>query len=1018
MNNGFNGYCEWLGIDTHGQLISFYRLLDLPEFETDCRAIESAAAERVRVLEPHMTGSHRDVAGRIINELLTAKRCLCDPKLKAAYDAKLQKLNGAIPSPPTTSSPTTDNPQPQNGHLPTAAEFFASASGIGKHTLSPLSEPATIPEKEPSGLAQPDCSADEPTVSTESPAEDDDLYQVASAPNDEASPSTALPTNGQVATPVKENPGEKPSLKPTADTKPSQLAEFWTRLEPHHQNLRYAGLAIALLFLVGLAVFSMRPATQELEAKAPPTRRPIELTSIPTAPLTLALPPEQAVREHQELSVPLSVANAEAASGSIKYTLLDQAPADMFIDPQGKLRWTPGEEDGGRRFAVRIRATTGGRTADVTMEIRVEEVNEPPVLQPVSDLLVDAGQEVYLQLSATDVDLPVQPISYEMLGGPRAAKLDANTGVLRFQVPKQDAGREHLFVVRARDGVGVSPQQQFVVRVKPEEKAPPVKTVAKQNPPKEKPVAKPAPPEPVKIRHSVPEQTAIQAADQLFRETFARDLERATGNEAKSQFAEKLLDQAGRLTAVPAEMYVLLQAAADLAVEAGNAPLATRAADLLADNFELLGHQVRAGLLMKLGSGRNTRSTADQARLVESAIDTVKLSIAADDLKIAQDMALLAVRVANSANNGELLQLANEIKKEILILDRQFPGLGTALISAEHPGAEPATCGKAGSWLCLVRGDWSTGLPLIAQGDDLTLKSTAALELANPADPMQQVDIADLWWEQAENSRGIVRWQLRRRAAHWYKIAQPDTQGLIKQKLAIRIEEAEADVENPLVVAPTQRKTSTPATEEKESPAADSREFAVGGSQNLLQVLAANEKFSAAGFGRNGNEFASLGAGAKLPLPAIIDRGASYEVDLEFSMTGEGRTGLAVILPLGKNAGAVVLTDEQYRGLTQLVMVDKQQGASNPTATKGRLRPRKRTKSHIKVQVDESDVRVLVTIDGTPVIDWRGSQSSISSHKLVSLNNDEQLGLWAAEPGVVFHKVNFTLRNGTSSKPR
>ena len=67
VNNGFNGYVEWLGIDTHGKLMTYYRLLGVTALEKDVAVIESAAANQQALLEPHIIGPHSQVASRILN---------------------------------------------------------------------------------------------------------------------------------------------------------------------------------------------------------------------------------------------------------------------------------------------------------------------------------------------------------------------------------------------------------------------------------------------------------------------------------------------------------------------------------------------------------------------------------------------------------------------------------------------------------------------------------------------------------------------------------------------------------------------------------------------------------------------------------------------------------------------------------------------------------------------------------------------------------------------------------------
>ena len=48
---------------------------------------------------------------------------------------------------------------------------------------------------------------------------------------------------------------------------------------------------------------------------------------------------------------------------------------------------------------------------------------------------------------------------------------------------------------------------------------------------------------------------------------------------------------------------------------------------------------------------------------------------------------------------------------------------------------DPAACKVAGEFLCFHKGQWSSGLPLLAAGDDETLARLAKTELAGPEDP-------------------------------------------------------------------------------------------------------------------------------------------------------------------------------------------------------------------------------------------------------------------------------------------
>jgi hypothetical protein len=96
VNEAFNPYREWLGLDSHIEAPNYYELLGLPQFEGDAARLLAAADRalvRVRGFRP---GAQAAAWARLLDELAAAKRCLCDPQLKTAYDQSLR--SGAAPT--------------------------------------------------------------------------------------------------------------------------------------------------------------------------------------------------------------------------------------------------------------------------------------------------------------------------------------------------------------------------------------------------------------------------------------------------------------------------------------------------------------------------------------------------------------------------------------------------------------------------------------------------------------------------------------------------------------------------------------------------------------------------------------------------------------------------------------------------------------------------------------------------------------------------------------------------------
>ena len=96
----FDPYHKWFGIPPSQQPPSHYRLLGLELFEPDREVIDAAANQRIAYLQDIAAGPHGDASQRLLNEVAFARRCLLNPKNKAAYDQLLQQKAAAKPASP------------------------------------------------------------------------------------------------------------------------------------------------------------------------------------------------------------------------------------------------------------------------------------------------------------------------------------------------------------------------------------------------------------------------------------------------------------------------------------------------------------------------------------------------------------------------------------------------------------------------------------------------------------------------------------------------------------------------------------------------------------------------------------------------------------------------------------------------------------------------------------------------------------------------------------------------------
>lgn len=169
----------------------------------------------------------------------------------------------------------------------------------------------------------------------------------------------------------------------------------------------------------------------------------------------------------------------------------------------------------------------------------------------------------------------------------------------------------------------------------------------------------------------------------------------------------------------------------------------------------------------------------------------------ADEIELALDVCEAARPAAQKSRQfalvKELAAKADDLKKQ----QASSQEYRKALAVMENDPADPAANLAAGRYLCLVKGDWERGGPMLTLGSDAALKVGAIMELRGADSAEQQAAIGDAWWDVAETKQGAERDSLRLRAGSWYRQAAPKLAGglaglKIKQRLE-EIQQREAD---------------------------------------------------------------------------------------------------------------------------------------------------------------------------------------------------------------------------------
>ncbi len=162
------------------------------------------------------------------------------------------------------------------------------------------------------------------------------------------------------------------------------------------------------------------------------------------------------VQELSPLTFTATATDADRVDGVadvLAYSLIN-APLGAAINPAtGAFSWTPTEaQDGSFTFTVRV---TDGRLSDQEqITVTVQEINTPPALVlAAAPATVNELAAFTLQASATDADVPANPLTFSLVSFPAGAAIHPTTGLITW-TPTEAQGNNtgYGFTVRVSDG--------------------------------------------------------------------------------------------------------------------------------------------------------------------------------------------------------------------------------------------------------------------------------------------------------------------------------------------------------------------------------------------------------------------------------------------------------------------------------------------------------------------------------------------------------------------------------------
>ncbi len=132
------------------------------------------------------------------------------------------------------------------------------------------------------------------------------------------------------------------------------------------------------------------------------------------------------------------------------------APGGASIDPStGVFTWTPSEAQGPGVYPFTVRLSDGELNTDAGITITVNEVNAAPTLSNVpASATIDELAPYSFMATAGDSDVPVQTLTFSLVGAPAGAIINPSTGEFSWTPTEaQGNGSANSFTVRVSDGL-------------------------------------------------------------------------------------------------------------------------------------------------------------------------------------------------------------------------------------------------------------------------------------------------------------------------------------------------------------------------------------------------------------------------------------------------------------------------------------------------------------------------------------------------------------------------------------
>src|SRR6185295_14261130 len=163
--------------------------------------------------------------------------------------------------------------------------------------------------------------------------------------------------------------------------------------------------------------------------------------------------------------------------------------------------------------------------------------------------------------------------------------------------------------------------------------------------------------------------------------------------------------------------------ASNAAIKASDAKLALSGVSELAKFFDVDEIALKADALSKIGATAATGSA--HTTLVQNYLAIIDEAVASDSYEAAIRLVSAAEAAAKKAQDAQLTEQVKSRSKEVREAQTAFAAIKGARLTLATNAEQPEANLAVAKFLCVFKGDWDRGVPMMAKGSDFILKMLA-----------------------------------------------------------------------------------------------------------------------------------------------------------------------------------------------------------------------------------------------------------------------------------------------------